>query len=43
MRKKMDAAAIYDAFPPGQTMSREDFIAECKRLSDPHLMQRDLG
>ena len=42
MRKKMDAGAIYDAFPPGQTMSREDFIAECDRLTCPHRKVQDL-
>jgi hypothetical protein len=42
----MDPGAIYDkmvAEAGAQTMSREDFVKECKRLSDPHLMQRDLG
>ena len=46
MRKRLNAGAIYDKMVREggvQTMGRKDFIAECKRLSDPHLMQRDLG
>ena len=46
MRKKMDAGAIYDKMVREggpQTMTREAFIGECKRLSDPHLAQRDLS
>ena len=42
MRKRLNAGAIYDAFPLGQTMSREDFIAECDRLTCPHRKVQDL-
>lgn len=41
-RVRMNAGAIFDAFPEGQTMTREAFISEVARLSDPHQMQADL-
>ena len=43
--RKLDAGAIWDHLErecPGQTLSRENFVSECKRLSNPHSMQQDL-
>jgi len=45
MRKKLNAGAIYDRMVKEsgpQTMLREDFIAECDRLTCPHRKVQDL-
>ena len=45
MRKKLNAGAIYDRMVKEggpQTMSREDFVAECGRLTCPHCKVQDL-
>ena len=43
--KRADPGTIYDGFvreSGPQTMSREDFIAECDRLTCPHRKVQDL-
>ena len=42
--KRLNPGAIWDSFNADspQTMSREDFIAECDRLTCPHRKIQDL-
>ena len=42
MRKKLNAGALYDSFPEGQTMDRDTFISECGDLTCPHKKIQDL-
>lgn len=42
MPKRLNAGEIYDAFPEGQTMTREAFVKECGDLMCPHRRIQDL-
>ena len=42
-RKKVSFSELYDkVVGPNDPMSREEFVRECKKLTDPHKMQSDL-